>query len=220
MASPRDIFLNRYTMIRKIILIVIVVLISEILTACLFLENCGEGRPPLTFRYTSLSVENLDVSGYKPLPITSDTSVQYYGIRMLYNLETIAVIKPTKPLWFCATYADCYFPLLHPLDTITSIIVITKARFDNNHGPGTDVSLFFRWQDRNYDKVSTESLLAADEYPDSNINEYSTALSQRTIDLSMDGSPFPNDSASIFTIDVKLSNGNHLTATTKPIRIL
>jgi len=131
--------------IDKIILILMLPLMVELMVACC---NCLE---PTYFDYTncSLTINNLDNSGAEPIVSQSNIiSKDAFGIRVgIKRNENICKVKTNKSLFFQSAYArycDCppefqYFPL----DSITSVKVITNNDFNSGHLENADVSEYF-----------------------------------------------------------------------------
>ena len=120
-------------------------LMVELMVACC---NCLE---PTYFDYTncSLTINNLDNSGAEPIVSQSNIiSKDAFGIRVgIKRNENICKVKTNKSLFFQSAYArycDCppefqYFPL----DSITSVKVITNNDFNSGHLENADVSEYF-----------------------------------------------------------------------------
>lgn len=120
-------------------------LMVELIVACC---DCIE---PTYFNYTncSITINNLDNSGAEPIVTQSNTiSKDAFGIRVVINRnENICKVETNKSLFIQSAYAtscDCppEFQYL-PLDSITSVKIITVNDFNSEHLENTEVSEYF-----------------------------------------------------------------------------
>jgi hypothetical protein len=204
-------------MIQKVFIVLTLSLFLKIIFAC---EPCAEQPSQYSFSHTSLHVDNLDNSGKLPITAGSTTPKKAFGIRLIFSLERIAVKNSYNMSLFSSAYAngDCaYGKILIPKNTITSIIITTNYKFDGNMDIGADISKYFLYRYLGTDYFTIQEWLKTDtNYPDRYINDYNQEKNERTLDLML-LTPPSDAGLHSFNIEVKLSNGDTLSATTNVI---
>ncbi len=119
-------------------------LMAELIVACC---HCLE---PTYLNYTNcnLTVQNLDNSGAEPIVTNLNTIPKSaFGIRIVVNRNEDTCAKSNKSLFFQSAYAfSCECPpefQYLPLDSITSVEIITINAFNSEHLGHTEVSEYF-----------------------------------------------------------------------------
>lgn len=131
-------------MIKKIILISVLSLMVQLITACVDCK-CGPYRTIL-FTNKGLSIKNLDSN--LPQPAVTSAGIipsAKYGIQVQHLTEEVALRKP-QIYWglIQSAYAcSCPGDYLKSKEEIVSVKIISNNDFDTNHPKGSDLSSIF-----------------------------------------------------------------------------
>ncbi|WP_417588920.1 DUF5034 domain-containing protein [Owenweeksia hongkongensis] len=113
--------------------------------------GCCDCPTPEYFNYSNctLSLQNLDNAGLKPLIAAGDTILkEAYGIQLTIERSEDICSHQNLPFFSSSVYAfGCHCSpalTITPQDSATSIQIITINPFDQNHGAGTDISAYFK----------------------------------------------------------------------------
>lgn len=193
----------------KILLVFVFPLCIELIISCC---NCKDATF-LNYTNCNMTMLNLDNSGIKPV-ITKSNIIpkRAYGIRVSINRsETICNSKKNQSLFIQSTYAtSCECPpefIYRPLDTITSIKIITENDFNKEKLKFSDVTdMFYVFKLSRFIKINEFiKTINADVYDfmDSTFN----------FDLLLMEPPII-DSKHEFEVIISLSNGKEFKAKT------
>ncbi|MBO9614222.1 MAG: DUF5034 domain-containing protein [Dyadobacter sp.] len=193
---------------KKVTFIFLVAFCIQLIVACC---NCPE---PTIYQYKFEYVAAFNVDNSKANPIISESPIprKAYGIKLQIGLRQLAMRNHNKFSLLNQVCAfDCFCgpdTTITPRDTITALKITTVANFNDQYPAGSDVSGLFKLL-RSDTYIAIDSVIAKPDI-------YFTRTDTKFLELYLLTPPDRAEKYS-FKIDMVLSNGTQISASTKPI---